>query len=60
MLADKSAEAVALAMGHVCKRWLCADSPGPRGQTGECLGKRIRTALPAAEVCVFGPLDEAL
>ena len=60
MLTNKSAEAVALAMGHVCKRWLCADSPGPRGQTGERLGKRIRTALPAAEVCVFGPLDEAL
>lgn len=60
MLADKSAEKVALAMGHVCKRWLCADSPGPRGQTGEHLARRLRSALPAAKVTAYGPLGEAL
>jgi len=60
MLADKSAEKVVLAMGHVCKHWLCADSPGSRGQTGEQLARRISTALPAAKVSAFGPLDDAL
>jgi dihydrofolate synthase/folylpolyglutamate synthase len=60
MLADKSAEAVALALGHVTNRWLCADSPGPRGQSGERLAQRINTVLPAAEVSAFGPLGDAL
>ncbi len=60
MLADKSAEAVAHAMAHVCKRWLCADSSGPRGQSGEQLARRIRTALPTAKVSAFGPLDDAM
>jgi len=60
MLADKSAEAVALAMGHICQSWLCADSPGPRGQSGECLAQRIRVTLPGAKVNAFGSLDEAL
>ena len=60
MLADKSAETVAYAMGHVCKRWLCADSPGPRGQSGEQLARRISAALPTAKVSVFGPLDDAM
>ena len=60
MLADKSAEAVALAMGHVCQSWLCADSPGPRGQSGECLAQRIRVTLPGAKVNAFGSLDEAM
>jgi len=60
MLADKSAEAVARVMAPVCKRWLCADSPGPRGQSGERLGQRIQSALPDAEVFVYGPVGDAL
>jgi len=60
MLADKSAEAVASVMAPVCKRWLCADSPGPRGQSGERLARRIRAVLPDAEVAVFGPVGDAL
>ena len=60
MLADKSAEAVALAMAHVCQTWLCADSPGSRGQSGERLAQRIRLALPGAKVNAFGPLDDAM
>lgn len=60
MLADKSAEGVALAMGHVCKRWYCADSPGARGQSGERLSQRLRSVLPAAEISFYGPLAEAM
>lgn len=60
MLADKSAEKVALAMGHVCKRWLCAASPGVRGQTGERLAQRLASVLPDAEVSVFGTVGEAM
>ena len=60
MLADKSAEAVAGAMGHVCKRWFCADSSGRRGQSGEQLARRISAVLPTAKVKAFGPLDDAL
>lgn len=60
MMADKPAEAVADALGAACQRWLCADTPGNRGQQGEVLARRIRAALPAADVSDFGPLDEAL
>ena len=60
MLADKPAEAVALAMGHVCQSWLCADSPGPRGQSGERLAQRISVTLPGAKVNAFGSLEEAM
>jgi len=60
MLADKSAEAVALTLGQVCGRWLCADSFGERGQTGQILARRIKTELPSAEVCSFKSLDEAM
>jgi len=60
MLADKSAEAVALALGKVCKRWLCAGSDGDRGQSGEMLARRVSTALPGAEVNSFEALDDAL
>ncbi len=60
MLADKSAEAVASAMGHGCKHWFCADSPGARGQSGARLAQRIKTALPSAEVSVFGPVGDAM
>jgi dihydrofolate synthase/folylpolyglutamate synthase len=60
MLADKSAEAVAHALGKVCKRWLCADSPGERGQSGELLAKRVKSSLPAASVSAFGSLDESM
>ncbi len=60
MLADKSAEAIALALNQVCKRWLCADSNGARGQTGKQLARRIKTVLPAARINVFGPLADAM
>jgi len=60
MLADKPAEAVARALGRVCRHWLCADSPGVRGQSGELLAQRVKTALPEASVCTFGPLDDAM
>lgn len=60
MLADKSAEDVALALGDVCKRWLCADSPGPRGQTGERLAQRLSTVLAGAQVSAFSELSDAM
>ncbi|MCP4044586.1 MAG: bifunctional folylpolyglutamate synthase/dihydrofolate synthase [Gammaproteobacteria bacterium] len=60
MLADKSAEAVAHALGKVCKRWLCADSPGERGQSGESLARRLRISLPTASVSAFKSLDESM
>jgi len=60
MLADKSAEAVARVMAPVCKRWLCADSPGPRGQSGERLARRIESVLPEAGAEAFGPVGDAL
>lgn len=60
MLADKPVEAVAHALDHVCRRWLCADSPGDRGQSGESLAQRVRKALPDADVGFFGPLDKAM
>ena len=60
MLADKPAEAVALALGGVCKRWLCADSSGDRGQSGRSLTRRVKSVLPGAEVSFFGPLGDAM
>ncbi len=60
MLADKSAEAVALALGPMAKRWLCADSKGPRGQSGERLAQRISSVLPKASISAFGALGDAL
>ena len=60
MLADKPAEVVATTMDHVCKYWLCADSKGQRGQTGERLAERLKTALPNAQISAFGPLDDAI
>lgn len=50
MLADKEAEPVALALDGVCSRWICAGSPGERGQSGELLASRIKAALPLAQV----------
>jgi len=60
MLADKPAEEVAVSMGHVCKRWFCADSPGPRGQSGARLAERLETVLPGAQISAFGPLGDAM
>jgi len=60
MLADKPTEAVAEALGAVCQRWLCAATPGDRGQHGEVLARRIKTTLPAADVSHFEALGEAL
>jgi len=53
-------EAVAEALGAVCQRWLCAATPGDRGQHGEVLARRIKTTLPAADVSHFEALGEAL
>ena len=50
MLADKPAEPVALALNDVCGHWLCADSPGERGQAGALLAGRIKDVLPSAQV----------
>lgn len=60
MLADKSAEKVATALGHTCKRWFCADSTGNRGQSGERLAQRLKSVLPDAEVSVFGAMGDAM
>jgi len=60
MLSDKPAGEVALALEKVCKRWICADSVGSRGQTGQLLGQRVKDALPEVEIIVSGPLDEAM
>jgi len=60
MLADKPAESVALALSRVCTRWLCADSPGDRGQSAVLLAARVRAALPAAKVTSVGSLDAAM
>jgi len=60
MLADKPVEAVVQTLDQVCRRWLCADSPGNRGQSGESLTSRVRSVLPDADVQFFGPLDAAM
>lgn len=60
MLADKAAESVALSLDKVCQRWLCADSPGPRGQSGKALMRRLKTTLPAAQLSCFKTLSEAM
>lgn len=60
MLADKPVEALVHALDQVCKRWLCAGSPGDRGQSGESLACRVRNALPDADVNFIGSLDEAM
>ena len=60
MLADKPAEEVAKEFANVCGRWLCADSPGARGQSGEALGRRIKSVLDRAEIETFGTVEEAM
>jgi len=60
MLVDKHAEEVAVELGRVCKRWLCASTPGARGQSGESLAQRLKTVLPDAEIIAFAQLDAAL
>jgi len=60
MLADKPAEAVALALGRVCRRWVCTDTSGNRGQTGELLAGRLRTTLPETDISYFGSMGEAM
>ncbi len=60
MLADKSAEAVALTLGKVCRRWMCADSKGERGQSGVLLASRVKRTLPHSEVKSFESLDKAM
>lgn len=60
MLADKDAEAVALALGDVCSDWLCVDSNGERGQTGLVLAERLHGVLPDAPVKGFPEFDAAM
>ena len=60
MLADKPAESVARALNSVCKHWLCADSHGERGQSGELLAGRVKAVLPTAKVNSFKLIDAAL
>lgn len=60
MLADKDAEAVALALTDVCSVWLCADSHGERGQTGQVLAQRLRSVLADAPVKEFVEFDAAM
>jgi dihydrofolate synthase/folylpolyglutamate synthase len=60
MLADKSAEAVANALGSVCGRWFCADSTGQRGQSGALLASRIKSTLPGAEVNSYESVGKAM
>jgi dihydrofolate synthase/folylpolyglutamate synthase len=60
MLADKSAEAVALALGNVCERWMCATSPGARGQAGSRLAQRVKTVLPLVKVDSFESVEDAM
>jgi len=50
MLADKPVESVAAALSSVCSRWLCAASPGERGQSGAILASRIKDVEPSAQV----------
>ena len=60
MLADKPAESVAVALNGVCGRWLCADSPGERGQSGTLLAGRIKDVLPSAQVNAVESMGAAM
>lgn len=60
MLADKPAEDVARALDRVCGHWLCADSPGDRGQCGESLARRVKAALPAAQIKPVASVETAM
>jgi dihydrofolate synthase/folylpolyglutamate synthase len=60
MLADKPAEKVANVFENVCRNWLCADSPGARGQSGEALASRIKSTLTDAQIDSFESLEEAM
>jgi dihydrofolate synthase/folylpolyglutamate synthase len=60
MLADKSAEDVALAMQGVCGHWICAGLPGKRGQTGIALARRVLAVLPGADVQTATNVDDAM
>ncbi|NOR19899.1 MAG: bifunctional folylpolyglutamate synthase/dihydrofolate synthase [Xanthomonadales bacterium] len=60
MLADKSVEDVVRALDECCSRWVCATSPGGRGQTAEKLAVRVQAALPAAEVNISSTLEDAM
>jgi dihydrofolate synthase/folylpolyglutamate synthase len=60
MLADKDAEGVVRVLDKYCKRWICADSPGNRGQTSGQLASRLQAALPEAEVSALGTMDDAM
>jgi dihydrofolate synthase/folylpolyglutamate synthase len=60
MLADKPAVSVAAALNGVCGHWLCADSPGERGQSGATLASRIKDVLPSAQVNAVESVSTAL
>jgi dihydrofolate synthase/folylpolyglutamate synthase len=60
MLADKPVEAAVRALNDNCNRWICADSPGHRGQTAAALAARVNSARPSAEVIVAGSVHQAM
>jgi dihydrofolate synthase/folylpolyglutamate synthase len=60
MLADKDVEEVATVLGKVVNRWLCAATGGDRGQSGDTLAQRVKSALPLAEISAFGNLEAAM
>ena len=60
MLADKPVEATVRALNDDCNRWICADSPGYRGQTAAVLAARVNSARPSAEVIAAGSVDQAM
>lgn len=60
MFRDKSAEAVAMALGPVCSSWYCGTSPGQRGQSGEELALRISSTVSSASVRHFNSVSRSL
>jgi dihydrofolate synthase/folylpolyglutamate synthase len=50
MFKDKAAEEVALALKGRFQHWYLGGLEGPRGQSAEALGQRLRRALPEAEL----------
>jgi dihydrofolate synthase/folylpolyglutamate synthase len=60
MLADKAVEDVVVALSGRCHRWICADSPGSRGQTAAQLAERIELVLPVADVNACGSMENAI
>jgi len=60
MLADKDAEGVASALAGVVSAWYCAGLPGPRGQSGAQLARRIGSSPDVPVAGVFETVSDAL